>query len=69
VIVTAVTDYIKGFPVSSSKSLDLEEGWLHFSELLDKTTSTRRIKVDVAPEDPASSNSRGVRQASPRGLF
>ncbi len=33
VIVTAVTDYIKGFPVSTAKSLDLEEGWHHFSEL------------------------------------
>ena len=33
VIVTAVTDYIKGFPLSSAKSLDLEAGWHHFAEL------------------------------------
>lgn len=36
VIVTKVTDYIAGFGVSDAKSLDLEEGWYHFSELIEK---------------------------------
>ena len=32
VIVTKVTDYIKGLGVSTAASLELEEGWHHFSD-------------------------------------
>ncbi|MBI5894777.1 MAG: AMP-binding protein, partial [Desulfobacterales bacterium] len=53
VIATAVTDYIQGFPPSSAKSLDLEKGWLHFGELLEKSTSTKIPKVAFSPDDPA----------------
>ena len=67
VIVTAVTDYIKGFPVSSAKSLDLEKGWLHFAELLEKSTSTRRSKVEVQPEDPALIQFTGGTTGVPKG--
>jgi long-chain acyl-CoA synthetase len=67
VIVTAVTDYIKGFPVSSSKSLDLEKGWLHYAELLEKTTSTSRSKVVVNPEDPALIQFTGGTTGVPKG--
>lgn len=67
VIVTAVTDFVKGFPVSSAKSLDLEEGWLHFSELLEKTSSTRRSKVEVNPEDPALIQFTGGTTGVPKG--
>ena len=67
VIVTGMTDYIKGFPVSSAKSLDLEEGWFHFAELLDKTTSTKRVKVEVTPEDPALIQFTGGTTGVPKG--
>jgi len=67
VIVTAVTDYIKGFPQSSAKSLDLEEGWLHFGELLEKTTSTKLPKVEIKPEDPALIQFTGGTTGIPKG--
>lgn len=34
VIITAVTDYIDGMPVSTAESLKLAAGWHHYSELL-----------------------------------
>jgi long-chain acyl-CoA synthetase len=67
VIVTAVTDFINGFPVSSSKSLELEEGWLHFSELFDQSTSTKIPKISLTPEDPAMILFTGGTTGIPKG--
>ncbi|MBP7232388.1 MAG: long-chain fatty acid--CoA ligase [Syntrophaceae bacterium] len=67
VIVTAVTDYIKGFPVSSAKSLDLEPGWHHFSELIAKYPNPKRVKVQVNPEDPALIQFTGGTTGVPKG--
>lgn len=67
VIVTAVTDYIKGFPVSSAKSLDLEPGWHHFSELIAKHPNPKRVKVQVNPEDPALIQFTGGTTGVPKG--
>jgi len=67
VIVTAVTDYIKGFPISSSKSLDLEKGWHHFSEMLDACSITKRVGVQIKPEDPALIQFTGGTTGIPKG--
>jgi long-chain acyl-CoA synthetase len=67
VIVTAITDFIDGFPVSTSKSLDLEAGWLHFSELLERTSLTRIPKVAIVPEDPAMILFTGGTTGIPKG--
>jgi long-chain acyl-CoA synthetase len=67
VIATAVTDYIPGFPASSAKSLDLEKGWLHFGELLDKSTSTKIPKVAFSPDDPAVILFTGGTTGIPKG--
>jgi len=41
IVVTKVTDYIKGMGVSTPKDLELEEGWHHFSTILDNCSSTK----------------------------
>ena len=67
VIATGITDYIKGFPVSTSKSLDLLEGWHHFSELIAKYPNPKRVKVQVNPEDPALIQFTGGTTGIPKG--
>lgn len=67
VIVTKVTDYIKGLGVSTAASLDLEKGWYHFSTLLDGVTSTKLPRVQVSPEDPALIQFTGGTTGIPKG--
>ena len=69
VIVTAITDYIKGFPVSTFKSLNLLEGWHHFSELLAKYPNPKRLKIPVNPEDPAMIQFTGGTTGIPKAPF
>jgi len=67
VIVTKVTDYIKGLGVSTAAGLELEKGWYHFSSLLDGVTSTKLPKVQVTPEDPALIQFTGGTTGIPKG--
>jgi len=67
VIVTAVTDYIAGFPQSTAKSLDLEEGWLHFATVLEQSSSTKLPRVVITPEDPAVIQFTGGTTGIPKG--
>ena len=67
VILTGVTDYIKGFGVSTAQSLALEEGWHHFSALIEGCPSTRLPRVQVNPEDPALIQFTGGTTGIPKG--
>ena len=67
VIVTKVTDYVKGMEPSTPASLGLEEGWFHFSQLLENSTSTKRPRVDVTPADPAMIQFTGGTTGIPKG--
>jgi long-chain acyl-CoA synthetase len=67
VIVTRVTDYIDGFGTSTPAELELEEGWHHFSQLLDSSTNTRLPRVQVVPEDPALIQFTGGTTGLPKG--
>jgi len=67
VIVTKVTDYIKGLGVSTAASLDLEKGWHHFSTLLEGSASAKFPRVQVTPEDPALIQFTGGTTGIPKG--
>ncbi|MCX7983077.1 MAG: long-chain fatty acid--CoA ligase [Syntrophales bacterium] len=67
VIVTKVTDYINGFGVSDAKSLELEEGWHHFSELIEKTTDEKLPRVSISADDPALIQYTGGTTGLPKG--
>ncbi len=67
VIVTKPTDFIKGMPRSTAADLDLEPGWIHFSDLLEGCTSCKRPRVEVRPEDMAMINFTGGTTGLPKG--
>jgi len=67
VIVTKVTDYIKGLGVSTAASLDLEKGWHHFSTLIESCPNPKRPRVQVNPEDPALIQFTGGTTGIPKG--
>ncbi len=69
VIITKVTDYIQGFPVSTAKSLELEEGWKHFSELVESSTDESMPRVAVTSEDPALIQFTGGTTGLPKGAL
>ena len=67
IVVTKVTDYIKGMGVSTPKDLELEEGWHHFSTILDNCSSTKLPRVQIAPDDPALIQFTGGTTGIPKG--
>ena len=67
VVVTKVTDYISGMGQSTPADLELEEGWHHFSLLLEGCSNTRRPRVQVVPEDPALIVFTGGTTGIPKG--
>ena len=67
VIVTRVTDFIAGLGQSTPADLELEEGWHHFSRLLDGCADTRVPRIQVGPEDPALIQLTGGTTGIPKG--
>jgi long-chain acyl-CoA synthetase len=67
VVVTRMTDFIDGFPQSTPEELELEEGWHHFSLLIDDSPDQRVPRVDIVPEDPALIQFTGGTTGTPKG--
>ncbi|MEW6184425.1 MAG: long-chain fatty acid--CoA ligase [Thermodesulfobacteriota bacterium] len=69
VIVTKVTDYVEGMGPRTAEGLELEEGWHYFSQLIDNCNNTKRVKVQVNPEDPALIQFTGGTTGVPKGAI
>lgn len=67
VVITRVTDYIEGFEKSTPQEMELEEGWQHFSQLLENSTGTRLPRIDILPDDPALIQFTGGTTGLPKG--
>ena len=68
-IVTRVTDYITGLGVSTAKGLELEEGWHHFSELIEGCSNTQIPRIDFTPSDAALIQFTGGTTGLPKGAL
>ncbi len=67
VIVSAITDFVKGAPRSTAQSLGLEPSWHHYSELLDGSTNSVRPHVEVSADDTAVIQFTGGTTGVPKG--
>jgi long-chain acyl-CoA synthetase len=67
IIITKITDYIAGFGRSTPKDLELEEGWQHFSLLMEGAGRRSAPRVDVDPGDPALIQFTGGTTGTPKG--
>jgi len=67
VIVTKVTDFIKGVEVSTAAGLELKEGWHHFSALIDGVSRPKPPRPEINPEDPALIQFTGGTTGIPKG--
>jgi long-chain acyl-CoA synthetase len=69
VVVTKVTDYINGFGISTPKDLELDEGWHHFSQLIENCTKTSLPRINILPQDPAMIQFTGGTTGVPKGAL
>ncbi len=67
VVVTKITDFIDGMGKSTPEELELEEGWHHFSLLLEGCSDQRVPRVEIAPTDPALIQFTGGTTGIPKG--
>jgi len=69
VIVTAVTDYIDGLPVSTPQSLKLDDGWHHFFGLLENTPLESIPDIKFQSTDIALIQFTGGTTGLPKGAM
>lgn len=67
VIVTSMLDFVDGAPKSTSESLRLDDGLLHFSEILDNCAKPEHTPVRINPDYPAMIQFTGGTTGLPKG--
>ncbi len=67
VIVSAITDFIKGMPVSTPESMGFARGWHHFSALIEGCDNEIRPKLDIKGDDDAVIQFTGGTTGTPKG--
>lgn len=67
VIVTKVSDFMDGMPISTPESLGLKESWHHFSQVLDASINDVRPRLGITAEDPAVIQFTGGTTGVPKG--
>ena len=67
IIVTKLFDFMAGTPKSTAAELSLEEGYLHFSEVLETDRRWAPPLVDIKYDDPAVIQYTGGTTGTPKG--
>ena len=67
VLVTKLSDFMPGGVVSTAEELGLEEGWLHFSKVLETDRIWAPPRADIKHTDPAVIQYTGGTTGTPKG--
>ena len=69
VIVTSVFDFMDGMDVSTPETLQIDNTWHHFSQLLNSNQDTKKPKIEIKLEDAAMIQFTGGTTGVPKGAL